>query len=1410
MHMRPTQRALDTGGGQRRHRSTSSSSSRHSTGGIGGGSIPRGLPSGTVASTAHGAHGLDSWAHDLGRHIWAELWESSGDRSINGDASEAVRVAGRVRPFVESDRQRPTYAITMSEQSVSVRTATGKEHFPLDLCFWSQEPGPGYGSQEEVFRKLGLPMVQSALTGYTSWLIAYGESGSGKSHSLLGARAEPGLLPRVMELLLQERHTLSNAKSSGSELRVWLSAIEIQNERLVDLLCPRGLSRADLRGKKTNSGISLLEHPLLGVQVIGVTESQCNGMTEFRQLLDFALKSRALAGTSVHSSSAKTHVIFGMRVELRQGRKVMQSRLNFVDLAGSERRQKSSRRAASRAGCGTSRSLALLGSVVRQLAKSKAPGAGVSRAAVPYGACKLTLALKDALAGNSRTCVFAALAPGMSSVEESVATLRFAQAASHLRTHPRIQPQAAGMSLINLLHAEVLRLQAHLLKHSDSMSLVNELSDRQWLIDELRRNQQPEAEAEERHQQQRLSRGRNHALEERGLLLYETEEAFAVDQVTPSLINISNDSLLAGRLFYFLRAGEGVVIGSDPGCTVTVNGLGVLPFMCEVMNTDNVRVCIRKGEGVMRHLLVNGAMVSPGEMVPLSHGDTIGIGGALLLRLHIPLISTVDTIDESEEQTGLRPPPTSHELCVPELLPTILAPLPQAPTFTQLTSTLGHSESFLELQLYVEDLNNKVVEETRRSDFFRTLQEACHLVDEANDITRVVRTSDCFHFEIEFVWDIYRDKDEMLMVRLMRTGVGPVLAEATNGQAPHDQDGVVVHYWTYAKFRERLDLMRDVFHDMSWTGSWDGRDDPLEDPWLDPDAADMHQRLVETSLVMEDRRLFLASLLHEAPPAERASGAGWSSSHSNHNSVTGTSVAGPSAGSRRTRNSSATGRGGPASATAPAGGESRSRASHRSRPGGEHRGASDTRVGDLRAHHDRSGSGVDSRPLSDVTGSSTVGRSESAGSLGSVSNPGAPDSPLHISHSFSAVAAAVAAVAASQAPAQADSSALFGNRQETPQDALEVAKMRMDIAILQQKLREALDAKDSVHEQLRQIAAVVSAASSNGGGKGDASSSGQAPQSGSQTPVAQGPGGNRLTWSSGEHSGEDESAELNSSKADASRKSSMDHAAALAQQAAEALRESLKGAPEGDRDVSQSASRGAVLEPVVAPQALVAPPPDEMSSSMASAGSSGTQSRPQVHVPPIPTTGGLHGSHNVKGLKSGAQSASGSTNLSVGHSSGIRAEVASPQMPYRTIRAGGVAGGGQTPGATSPNMSTRVIRSDVSTGSLTPMPSMTPSYPPPARSGMQGLTTQGGMMAGSPGGGGVVLVPSRESETPRHMQRTASTGCLSVNPGMSWQVRSPVQSASSQVLPQSPGTATPSRPQIQPAARMVAWRAQGR
>ena len=91
---------------------------------------------------------------------------------------------------------------------------------------------------------------------------------------------------------------------------------------------------------------------------------------------------------------------------------------------------------------------------------------------------------------------------------------------------------------------------------------------------------------------------------------------------------------------------------------------------------------------------------------------------------------------------------------------------------------MEQSASFRELLLYVEDIHNKV--DVERRNLFQEVQKARHLIDEANGITRVVRPEDHLHIEVEFVWDIMRETDELIMIRVMRDCI------------------TVLHHWTYA------------------------------------------------------------------------------------------------------------------------------------------------------------------------------------------------------------------------------------------------------------------------------------------------------------------------------------------------------------------------------------------------------------------------------------------------------------------------------------------------------------------------------------------------------------------------------------------------------------------------------------
>merc|ERR1719316_1283668 len=76
-------------------------------------------------------------------------------------------------------------------------------------------------------------------------------------------------------------------------------------------------------------------------------------------------------------------------------------------------------------------------------------------------------------------------------------------------------------------------------------------------------------------------------------------------------------------------------------------------------------------------------------------------------------------------------------------------------------------EAYAELQMYIEDIREKIGGNAGL-DFLARLSEACHLVDEANAIAREMRPHELLKFEVEFVWDIYREIEDVIVVRVMR------------------------------------------------------------------------------------------------------------------------------------------------------------------------------------------------------------------------------------------------------------------------------------------------------------------------------------------------------------------------------------------------------------------------------------------------------------------------------------------------------------------------------------------------------------------------------------------------------------------------------------------------------------------
>lgn len=772
---------------------------------------------------------------------------------VQQEHSEPVRVAVRVRPFIESDScggGLQTCAVAMVGQSTRLRTEEGLVQFQSDVTFWSHDPkGVGHATQQDVFHDLGVPLLRSGLAGFNGCLVAYGQTGAGKSYTVLGEADQPGVLPRLVEGLLQERSWAvgggTGGSSAGFELRVWLSAVEIYSERLRDLLSPVCLPERSER-------LAFVEHPTLGVQLLGATEAPCLEATDAQQLLDYAARKRAATAVNAGGrSSSRSHALFVLRLEVRQGNRNMHSKVVLADLAGSERRwQQPSLRSPSRSGIAINHSLAVLGNVVRELAESSRAQA-LDRSCVPFQVSHLTFALKDALAGNSRTWFLAAIAPGVTSADETAATLRFAESVRRLRTgaRPNIGSWADACAL---LQADALRLHLQLSGSGDAWGgsqMPSDPSERRKLVEEMGRPWQVEAD-----EGARQARERAKALESLGVLVGDAAEAFSLEQVTPYLMNMSDDVQLAGRLVYFLRRGAETTIGSSPSCSIVIGGLGVLPELCQVVNHDNVHVTLQRRDECRWHVRVNGQVAPSRGPLPLYHHDRLYLGFAMALRLHIPMQAEVETINESEEHTGLRPPPPIHELVLNTYPQDLLPKLPdRSESLSEIQFFMEHSASFSELQLYMEDLYDRLGPE-RGHTFFKTLQEACHLVDEANMITVEVREEEKLHFEVEFVWDIFRAVEDILMVRLMYW--------------EDPSQAKVLLYWTYRKFRQRLDMMRDVGLTFHHTGlkPTAGSGDAVDDPWTDPSTADLQQRLLVV-LMQEERRRRLAATTGLAPPA---------------------------------------------------------------------------------------------------------------------------------------------------------------------------------------------------------------------------------------------------------------------------------------------------------------------------------------------------------------------------------------------------------------------------------------------------------------------------------------------------------------------------------------------------------------
>ncbi|GMI41207.1 hypothetical protein TeGR_g6776, partial [Tetraparma gracilis] len=348
--------------------------------------------------------------------------------------STAIKVAVRMRPFNSNElaaSAKPCVTLLPSSKQCTIRNPqdNSTKTFTYDFLYDSfVDPGdPSYASQDTVWGDIGSELLEAAWAGYNYSLFAYGQTGSGKSHSMVGFGEDRGIIPRACEAIFEkiaanrEANQSEGGEAAETTYKVECSMLEIYNERVRDLFVP--MSQQD-RG-----GLKVRDSPKTGAYVEGLKKIPVGAYHQISRLMTFGTRNRTVAATNMNETSSRAHTIFTITfVQTKVNRNTMKvndvrSSINLVDLAGSERAGKTGATGDRLTEGGhINKSLSALGNVINALAKNEEGGR--KKLLVPYRDAVLTHLLKNALGGNSKTTMIAAISPADGNFAESLSTLR--------------------------------------------------------------------------------------------------------------------------------------------------------------------------------------------------------------------------------------------------------------------------------------------------------------------------------------------------------------------------------------------------------------------------------------------------------------------------------------------------------------------------------------------------------------------------------------------------------------------------------------------------------------------------------------------------------------------------------------------------------------------------------------------------------------------------------------------------------------------------------------------------------------------------------------------------------------------------------------------------------------------------
>ncbi|XP_060624069.2 kinesin-like protein KIF1A isoform X16 [Anolis sagrei] len=513
-------------------------------------------------------------------------------------AGASVKVAVRVRPFNSREMGKDSKCIIQMTGNTTtiINPKQPKEtpkSFSFDYSYWSHTTPDdiNYASQKQVYRDIGEEMLQHAFEGYNVCIFAYGQTGAGKSYTMMGRQEkdQQGIIPQLCEDLFSRINDTTNDNMSYS---VEVSYMEIYCERVRDLLNP-----------KNKGNLRVREHPLLGPYVEDLSKLAVTSYNDIQDLMDSGNKARTVAATNMNETSSRSHAVFNIIFTQKRHdaetdittEKV--SKISLVDLAGSERADSTGAKGTRlKEGANINKSLTTLGKVISALAEmDSGPNKNKKKKKtdfIPYRDSVLTWLLRENLGGNSRTAMVAALSPADINYDETLSTLRYADRAKQIRCNAVIN-EDPNNKLIRELKDEVARLRDLLyaqglgdiidmtnalvgMSPSSSLSALSSraasvasLHERimfapgsEEAIERLKETEKIIAELNETWEEklrrtEAIRMEREALLAEMGVAMREDGGTLGVfsPKKTPHLVNLNEDPLMSECLLYYIKDG---------------------------------------------------------------------------------------------------------------------------------------------------------------------------------------------------------------------------------------------------------------------------------------------------------------------------------------------------------------------------------------------------------------------------------------------------------------------------------------------------------------------------------------------------------------------------------------------------------------------------------------------------------------------------------------------------------------------------------------------------------------------------------------------------------------------------------------------------------------------------------------